>query len=201
MLYAGEVDAVDAGFGAMLDEIFLKVHVPVAGFDDGGNGLIGHRQDTGFDAESVTDRIGSLGESFALGEQIGAVNVGGEIAIAEIEPGFTAVDAESFEEMKGFAAYAPAGRGIHDPGERVGDDIEVGRNFQAVEDDVVAGVDDDSEGVGIHCMIETEEKFRRADTTCEGGDREFLCGGHGGDKDAGREEIQASGKPGRGAEG
>lgn len=56
--------------------------------------------------------------------------------------------------MKGFSADAPTRRGIDDSGKRIRDDVEVGRNFQAVEDDVIAGVDDDGERMGIHRVVE-----------------------------------------------
>jgi hypothetical protein len=59
-----------------------------------------------------------------------------------------------------------------------------------VHNDVVAGVDDYSEVVGIHRMIEAEEKFRSADTPRKSGNREFSCGRHGGDKDAGGRRFE-----------
>ena len=44
-----------------------KLHIAVAGFDDRGNGLIGHRQDAGFYAESDADGIPRLArKSFAI---------------------------------------------------------------------------------------------------------------------------------------
>jgi len=159
MFYAGEMDAADSGLGAVLDEIFLKMHVAVARLDDSGNGVVGHGQDARFHAEGVTDGIGDLRESFAMGKHFGAVNVGGEIAVAEIEPSLAAIGAEPLEEMKRFAAHSPAFGGINHPGKRVGDDIEVGRNFQAVHDDVVAGVDDDREAVRIHGAVKAEEEL------------------------------------------
>lgn len=102
------------------------------------------------------------------------MDVRGEIAIAKIEPGFAAIDAESFQEMKRFAAHAPAFGGIDDAGQRVRDDVQVGRNFQAVQDDVIAGIDDDGEVVRIHGAIKTEKQFRCADTAGKSCDREFF---------------------------
>ncbi len=194
VLYSGKVDAADSRLSTMLDEIFLKMHVPLAGFDDRRNGLVGHGQDAGFYAEGVTDGIGDLRESFAMGKHFGAVNVGGEIAIAEIEPSFAAIGAEPLEEMKSFTAHAPAFGGIDDSGERVRNDVEVGRNFQTVHDDVVAGVDDDGEAVWIHGMVEPEQKFRCPDTAGESSDRNFFCGTHGDVKDARQHKNPASEK-------
>jgi hypothetical protein len=188
------VDAADSRLGAMLDEIFLKMHVAVARLDDGGNGMVGHGQDARFHAEGVTDGIGDLRESFAMGKHLGAVNVGSEITIAEIEPSFAAISAEPLEEMKSFTAHAPAFGGINHTGQRIGDDIEVGRDFQTVHDDVVAGVDDDGEVVRIHGMVEPEQKFRCPDTAGESSDRNFFCGTHGDVKDARQHKNPASEK-------
>ncbi len=113
------------------------------------------------------------------------MNMRGEVAIAEIEPSFAAVYGEALEEMKSFAAHAPAFRGIDDSGERVGDDVQIGGNFQTVHNDVVAGVNDDGEVARIHRMGEAEEKLRCSDTAGKSRDREFFCERHGGDKDAG----------------
>ncbi len=56
--------------------------------------------------------------------------------------------------VEGFGAQAPAFFLIDDSGESVGDDVEVGGNFQAVEDDVVAGVDDDGQVGWAHFLVE-----------------------------------------------
>ena len=71
------------------------------------------------------------------------MNVRGQVAIAEIEPVDAAEHREPLQRVKGLAAEAPAFRRIDDAGERVSHDVEVGRNFQAVKSDVVAGVDDE----------------------------------------------------------
>src|SRR6185437_14180892 len=103
------------------------------------------------------------------------MNVGGEITVAEVKPGFAAENGESLQEMKSFAAHAPSCGGIHDAGEGVGNDIEVGGNFQTVKNDVVTGIDDDGEVVRIHGLIEAEQKFRSADSAGESGNGGFSC--------------------------
>ena len=128
-----------------------------------------------FTPRASADGFRSLRESFAVGKQIRAMNMRGEIAIAEIEPDFAAVDAEALQKMKRFAAHAPARGGIDETSERVGNDVEVRRNFQAVQDDVVTSVDDDRQIVRIHRPVETEEQLGCADAAGESGDFEFFC--------------------------
>jgi hypothetical protein len=128
------------------------------------------------------------------------MNVGCEITVAEVKPGFAAEDAESLQEMKSFAAHAPSRGGIHNAGEGVGNDIEVGGNFQSVKNDVVTGIDDDGEIVRIHGLVEAEKQFRSADSAGKSGNRRFSGGRHGGVKDARRKEILASKKRMRAAE-
>ena len=76
--------------------------------------------------------------------------------------------------MKGFGAKAPAFFWIDDSGESVGDDVEVGGDFQAVKDDVVAGVDDDGQIAWVHFFVQAEEEFRGAYSAGQGGDFSFV---------------------------
>ena len=86
--------------------------------------------------------------------------------------------------MKRFAAHAPARGGIDDTSERIGNDVEVRRNFQAMQDDVVTGVHDDREVVRVHCPVESEEQLGCTNAAGESGNLEFFCGRHNGVKDA-----------------
>src|SRR5216684_49757 len=93
-----------------------------------------------------------------------------QIAVAEIEPVRTAERGEPFQSVERFATESPALRGVDDASKRIGDDVEVGRDFQTVESNVVAGVDDDRQCAGIHQLVQTEEEFGGAYATGEGGD-------------------------------
>ena len=173
-----KVDGANAGDRVVLDEVFLKVHAPFAGFDDGGDGLIGHRQDSGFNTQRVTNGLGRLRERLAMREHRGAMNVRGKVAVAEIEPCFVAVRAEALQEVKCVAAEAPAGLRIDDPGERVRHYVEIGRDAQAVQEDVVSGVRDDRQKVWVHDLMQAEEELRSTDAAGKGGDGKVLYRGH-----------------------
>jgi len=58
------------------------------------------------------------------------VNVGGQVAVAQVEPVFTAESNEAFQGVKRFAAKAPALFRIDEASQGVGDDIEVGEIFR-----------------------------------------------------------------------
>ena len=89
--------------------------------------------------EPRRDLGGHLAEPGALGQAQGAVQVGGQVAVAEAEPGVPAVGREALQAAEGVVAVAPAALGHH-PGEDVGADVEVRAHAQAVEVGVVAGV-------------------------------------------------------------
>src|SRR5512136_816522 len=97
------------------------------------------------------------------------MDMGGEVAVTEIEPIFAAEESEAFEGVEGLAAKAPTFCRINDAGESVGHDIEVGRDFQSMKDDVVTGIDDDGEKAGIHHFIKAEQQFGGANSTSEAG--------------------------------
>ena len=87
------------------------------------------------------------------------MDVGGQVSVAEVEPIGAAVGGQAFQGMKSFGAQAPAFSWIDHPRERVGDDIQVRRDLQAVEDNVVACVDDDRQKGRVHLFVKAEEQF------------------------------------------
>ena len=87
------------------------------------------------------------------------MDVRSKVAVSEIEPIGAAKVGQALERVKCFSAKTPAFGGIDDSREGVGDDVEVGRDFQSVKDNVVAGVDDDGQVARVHDFIETAKKF------------------------------------------
>src|SRR6202022_1082243 len=109
-----------------------------------------------FNAERKANRFRSIAQGFTLGEQCRAMDVRGEIAVAEIEPVAAAKHSEALKGVKGFSAVSPALGGFNNARERVGNNVEVGRDFQAVERYVVAGVDDYRERARVRDIVEAE---------------------------------------------
>ena len=110
------------------------------------------------------DPGGGLAERGALAQQPGAEEVGGEVAVAEAEPGVLAVAGEGVDGGEGLARQAPAGVGVLGPGQRVGDRVEVGAHVEAVEPVVVGGVDDDGDVGGVDDLHEAAQEPGRPHT-------------------------------------
>ena len=99
------------------------------------------------------------------------MDVRGQIAVAEIEPVGAAEDGQALQHMKCFVREIPSLLRIDDSSQRVGDDVEVGRDFQAVQHDVVAGVyDRRSVRSDPEHVVEAEQKFGGADAAGQRGD-------------------------------
>ena len=98
-------------------------------------------------------------------EQAQLRSLPGKVAIAKIEPVDAAEHREPLEHVKRLAPEAPAFSGIDDPRQCVRHDVEIRRNFQPMENDVVTGVDDGSQARWIHNVIEAEQQLRRADAS------------------------------------
>src|SRR4029077_4475834 len=81
--------------------------------------LIAHRQDTWLNAECEANRFRRVAQRLALRKHRRAMNVGGEIAIAEVEPIDAAKSHQTFQRMKRISAVAPPFCLIHDSSERV----------------------------------------------------------------------------------
>ena len=71
---------------------------------------------------------------------------------------------------KGVAANAPAALFVDQPGQRVGDDVNVGADVQAKAFQIIAGVADDGERFGVHDVHQAAQKFGGSDAACQRND-------------------------------
>ena len=141
----------------------LKLHIASlpagAMIDLEVDGIVGHWENAGLHAQGNSNRIRGLGQRLSLGKHGGAMDVSGEVAVAQVEPIGAPIAGEAFQSMKRFPTNPPAFCGIDDSRQGVSHDVEVRRNLQAVENDVVAGVDNDRQQARVHHFIKTEEQF------------------------------------------
>ena len=114
--------------GAAAHEIILECELAGGRADDGSQTLVGDRRDAALKPDGRTELSGDGGERRALSEAVSAVEVCGEVVIADREPGGAAERLETPEHAAIVAGQAPAGLGIHHPGERVHHGVEVGRD-------------------------------------------------------------------------
>ncbi len=147
-------DLLGRGGGAHPQPPLLEVHgpPPLLGVDDHMclDPVVAHRQQTQPRLPPLAQRRGHVGERIAGGEHLGADEMGGEVAVAEPEPGRAdAVGCQLFGHGERLLVPAPAPLGGDPPAEGVHDRVEVGADTQAVQGDVVTGVADHRDvGVG-----------------------------------------------------
>ena len=139
-LGADQLDALDLLGGAVAHQVLLEAARAGGGRDAGAHGVLGHGQHPRRHAQAGADLARHPGQAGPLGQPQGAVDVGGQVAVAEPEPGLAAVGRQPLEAAEAVVGVAPAAR-VGDPRQHVGADVEVGADAQAVEVPVVAGVD------------------------------------------------------------
>ena len=99
-----------------------------------------------------------------------AVQMGGEVAVADVEPRGHPVALERAEGRERLADEAPSGLGVVGARERVGDRVEVGADPEPVEPVVVAGVADDDDVGRVDHLEQPRQEASGADSTCQGHD-------------------------------
>src|SRR4051794_11704092 len=93
-----------------------------------------------------------------------------KVAVAESEPGETAVTLEGVHRRPRLAGETPTRLRVHGPCERVHDGVDVGTDVQPVEDDVVTGVDDGGDVGRLAHIEQPPEETCRAHPSGQRGD-------------------------------
>ena len=96
-----------------------------------------------------------------------------QIAIAEPKPVLAAERADAVHERPGLVTPAPAGSGIVDARERVGQRVDIGRDVQPKMLEIVAGVGDHEQFFGRQDAAQTERQFRATDAAGQRHDQSF----------------------------
>ncbi len=144
-LSSDEAHLVDRIGVSPVHEVLLEGEPAVVGAELGpeavvGGGHHGHREPVGSAQPS-----GHLRERDALAEPTGPSQVGGEVTIPERETSVAAEALEGLHHGGGVPVDAPSRLPL-DPGEGVGDGVEVGRDVEPEHPLVVAHVHHDGEG-------------------------------------------------------
>ena len=148
LLDAPELDVLDRAGRALADHELLERVPGPARLDVRADGLVAHRQHLRLDAQRRAGLVDRLGQPGALGEPAGAAHAQREVAVAEVEPDVVAELAQAVHDVEGVAGQAPAAL-VDAVGEPEGDEVGVGGDVGAVDLDVVGGVGDDDELVGL----------------------------------------------------
>ena len=166
----------DAGSaGPVAHPPLLEVDHPLAALGAhahvGLDAVVAHRQQPRAGLPARAQRLGDLRERVAGVEHLPPHQVGGEVAVAEPEPGGRdVVRLQLLAGVERLVLPAPAALLVDAAAERVHHRVEVGADAQAVHRDVVAGVDDDRQlGVGDG-RLQAAQEPGAADAAGEGDD-------------------------------
>src|SRR6202165_2843656 len=114
-----------------------------------------------------------FGQCLPQAQATGALDMQREIAIAEPKPVLAAERADAVHERPRLVTPAPAGDGIVETRENIGQRVDVGRDAQSKMLEIVAGVGDHEQLVGRQHAAQTERQFRAADPAGQRHDKSF----------------------------
>ena len=162
---------------ALAYEIVLEGERAFRRLDDGRHRIVAHGQDARLDAEPRAQCSRDRAQALARPQSPGTLDMDGEVLVAEEEPGLAAERAERRHEGAALPCPPPAGLRVREPGEGVGERVEVGADLEAEMLEVVAGVGDDGEPGGVvKHVAEPECELGAADTPGE----RHVAGAHDG---------------------
>ncbi len=154
-----------------LHEVLLEAHLgPVDQLQPGAERIVGDRHQVDAHPERAGQLRGDLAQGGALAQPLGPVAVGGQVLVAEVEPGDPAEPFERLHDPPRLAGQAPPGLGVDGVGQGVHHRVQVGRDVQPVQDGVVAGVDDGGDLVRRHRLHHAPQQPGRPHASGQGGD-------------------------------
>ena len=140
------VDGVDLVRVTTTDEPLLEREPPGGRRDVRPEPIVRRRQDPcRARLLAAVSRRGDLGQSVAAAQRLRADEVEPEVAVAEPEPVLSSPARRRLERVPGLVGSSPAALGVDEPAERVEQAVEVGRDVQAEDLDVVSDVADDGQ--------------------------------------------------------
>ena len=136
--------------------------------DDGWHRIVAHGHDVRLDAEPRAQCSRDRAQALARPQPPGPLDMDGEVLVTEEEPGLTAEGAKGFQEGAALPCPPPAGLRVREPGEGVGERVEIGADLEAEMLEVVAGIGDDGETARVvEHVAEPEGELGSADTAGE----------------------------------
>ena len=168
-----EADAVDLVAVAARDEPLLELKAPGRRVDPRAQTIVGGRQDRRFDPERAREPGGDGGERLAGPQRLRPDEVEAEIAVAEPEPVLAAERGDRPERLPRLAGAPPAALLVVEPGERVEDAVEVGRDGHPQHLEVVPDIADDRQ---VGAARRVDEAAREAGAADAAGEERNLHG-------------------------
>ena len=139
--------------------------------DPGGHGIVRHRQDPHRHPSNPSQLFGDGRERLARREPRRSIEMGGKVQIAETEPRPLGEETpQLLGGSEGLALPPPPPFPIHDSGQPVRHGVEVGRDVQTVDDEVVPGVHHDGEVIVGDGANHSAQESSRSDAAGQGRD-------------------------------
>src|SRR5581483_6741675 len=155
---AVKTQADDAIARAALHKICLELKLAGGRTDACPDAVVRHGEYPRAHAECRSRFSNDLAQLRSLAQTLGAIHVGGKVAVAKLEPRVCAEAAERFETAEAIAAKAPSTLGIGQAGQCVHDSIEVRRDVQTLDIGVVCGISNEEYAFRLQHAAETTEK-------------------------------------------
>ena len=139
------LDRVDVVLVAATDEPLLEGESPGRRDDMGAQPIVGRGEEAGSELDACAERGRDLGERRTVAQGSSAHEVETDVAVAEPEPVLASPRRGRLERVPRLVGAAPTALSVDQPGERVEQAVEVGRDVEPEDLDVVADVSDDGE--------------------------------------------------------
>src|ERR1039458_4558470 len=151
----------------MLHEVLLKVESPNFRLEFGGDDVVGHGQQSDLHAPALAKLLGDLALGGSFAQSLAAVQMGGEVAVPQPEPGRSAQFGQFVHYPPGLAAQTPAHFVVVESGQGVTNRVEVRTDGQPVKYQIVTYVHDGRYLGGIEHGAQCTEESRGAHPAAE----------------------------------
>ena len=151
-------------------EVVLEVEPAVVRADPRAHRLVTHGQDPAGHPQRGLEREADGRQALPGAQPLGPQNVRREIPVAEPEPGRGSVALEHRRADEGVACQPPALLAIREAGQRVQDRVVVGHHQEAVQFEVVAGVDEHRQLARGQRLLQAVGQLGTADAAGQGHD-------------------------------
>ncbi len=152
------------------DEVALEWQRSIRGHHHRLNAIVRHRQNVRSDTKTARHRSCEFRQRGSATQRLRSLDMHGEIAITQPEPGFATEIAKRRHEVPGFISTTPAALDIAEATQRVDDRVDIRRNMQTEVLEVVACIDDNGQ-VRTDQAIEAKRQLGAADAATQRDDR------------------------------
>jgi hypothetical protein len=141
----------------------------IGGLDTGLDRIVGDRQQADRHPERGGDLGGDLRQRRPLPEPRGAVQVGGQVAVAQREPRLVPEAGQLLRDGGALVVASPLLLGVHHAGQPVGDRVEIRADAKAHPLQVVTDVHDRGDAIGREDGLQPPQEAGSTDAAGEHG--------------------------------